>query len=254
MAIELHVFRTLSDNAGALIYEPASQACAAIDAPDAAPILDAAKAKGWTISDIFVTHAHADHTQGVAELKDATGATVCGPADAQDTAALDRILGEGDTVPFGRDAFEIWHTPGHSSGHLSFVSMAGKLALVGDVVFVMGCGRVQPGQMDAMWTSLSRLMALPDDIRVVGGHDYTLANARFAASVDPENEALKARYREAEAAKAAERFWATTTMGEEKATNPFFRAGERALAAAVGKEGAAPSEVFAALREAKNRF
>lgn len=254
MPIDLHVFRTLSDNAGALLYDPATKACAAVDAPDAAPILAAAKAKGWTISDIFVTHAHFDHTQGVAELKEATGATVCGPSDAQDSAPLDRVLSEGDSVPFGNDTFEIWHTPGHANGHLSFVSQAGKLALVGDVVFVMGCGRVQPGQMGAMWTSLSRLMALPDDVRLLGGHDYTLSNARFAISVDQANEALKARFAQAEAAKAKGDFWALTTVGEEKATNPFFRAGEGALAAAVGKVGAQPGEVFAALREAKNTF
>jgi hydroxyacylglutathione hydrolase len=254
MPIDLHVFRTLSDNAGALLHDPATGACAAVDVPDADAVLAAAKAKGWTIRDIFVTHAHHDHTQGVAELKEATGATVCGPADAQDSAPLDRILAEGDTVPFGGDAFQIWHTPGHSDGHLSFVSEAGKLALVGDVVFVMGCGRVQPGQMGAMWTSLSRLMALPDDVRLLGGHDYTLANARFAVSLDQANDALKARFAQAEAAKAEGRFWALTTVGEEKATNPFFRAGEGALAAAVGLVGAPAGEIFAALREAKNRF
>ncbi|AOO79373.1 hydroxyacylglutathione hydrolase [Bosea vaviloviae] len=254
MSLDLHIFRTLSDNAGALIFDPVTKACAAVDVPDAAPVLAAAKAKGWTISDIFVTHAHHDHTQGVAELKEATGAFVCGPADAADSAPLDRILGEGDRVELGNDSFEIWHTPGHSNGHLTFASIGAKLALVGDVVFVMGCGRVQPGQMGAMWTSLDRIMALPDDVRLITGHDYTLSNARFAIAMDPANAALKARYAEAEAAKAEGRFWALTTIGEEKATNPFFRAGEAALAAAVGKAGGAPGEVFAALREAKNAF
>ena len=163
MPLDLHVFRTLSDNAGALLHDPATKACAAVDVPDAGQVLAAAKAKGWTISDIFVTHAHHDHTQGVAELKRATGARVCGPADAADSAPLDRIIGEGDSVPLGGHGFEIWHTPGHSEGHLSFVGREAKLALVGDVVFVMGCGRVQPGRMAAMWTSLSRIMALPGD-------------------------------------------------------------------------------------------
>lgn len=254
MSLDLHVFRTLSDNAGALLFDPATKACAAVDVPDAGQVLAAAKAKGWTISDIFVTHAHHDHTQGVAELKQAMGAKVCGPADAASLAPLDRIVGEGDSVSLGGYGFEIWHTPGHSDGHLTFVGREAKLALVGDVVFVMGCGRVQPGQMAAMWTSLSRIMALPGDTRLVGGHDYTLANARFASAMDPANAALQARLAEAEAAKAAGRFWALTTVGEEAATNPFFRAGEGALAAAVGLVGAPADEVFAALREAKNRF
>lgn len=254
MPLDLHVFRTLSDNAGALLHDPATGACAAVDVPDAGQVMAVAKAKGWTISEIFVTHAHADHTQGVAELKRATGATVCGPADAADSAPLDRIVGEGDAVFLGGDGFEIWHTPGHSEGHLSFVSRSAKLALVGDVVFVMGCGRVQPGWMAAMWTSLSRLMMLPGDIRLLGGHDYTLSNARFAAAMEPANAALTARLAQAEAAKAEGRFWALTTVAEEAATNPFFRAGEGALAAAVGLVGAPAGDVFAALREAKNRF
>ncbi|HEV7257102.1 MAG TPA: hydroxyacylglutathione hydrolase [Bosea sp. (in: a-proteobacteria)] len=254
MPLDLQIFRTLSDNAGALLYDPVAKACAAVDVPDAGHVMAAAKARGWAITDIFVTHAHHDHTQGVAELKRATGARVCGPADAAASAPLDRILKEGDSVSFGGESFEIWHTPGHSDGHLSFVSLGARLALVGDVVFVMGCGRVQPGQMAAMWTSLSRLMALPGDTRLLGGHDYTLSNARFAASVDPANAVLKARLAEAEAAKAQGRFWALTTVAEEAATNPFFRAGESALAAAVGLVGAPAGDVFAALREAKNRF
>lgn len=252
--LDIHIFRTLSDNAGALILDPTTQACAAVDAPDAGQVLAAAREKGWTISDIFVTHAHADHTQGVAELKAATGARVCGPADAAGSAPLDAVLKEGDSVALGGASFQIWHTPGHSEGHLTFASAPGKLALVGDVVFVMGCGRVQPGQMAAMWTSLGRVMALPDDIRLIAGHDYTLSNARFAAAMDKTNPAVAARLKQAEAARAEGRFWALTTVGEEKATNPFFRAGEPALAAAVDLPGAPAGEVFAALREAKNRF
>ncbi|MFN3672015.1 MAG: hydroxyacylglutathione hydrolase [Bosea sp. (in: a-proteobacteria)] len=254
MTLEIHLFRTLSDNAGALIRDAESGACAAVDVPDAADVLQAAKAKGWAITDIFVTHAHHDHTQGVAALKQATGAKVCGPADAQASAALDRVVAEGDSVALGRHSFEIWHTPGHSDGHLSFVSRGGKLALVGDVVFVMGCGRVQPGQLGAMWTSLSRLMALPGDTRLITGHDYTLSNARFALAMDPANPAVQARFAEAQAAKAQGRFWALTTIAEEQATNPFFRAAEPALAASVGLPGTEPGAVFAALREAKNRF
>jgi hydroxyacylglutathione hydrolase len=254
MPLDLHVFRTLSDNAGALLHDPATGACAAVDVPDAGEMLAAAADKGWTISDIFITHAHHDHTQGVAAVKQATGANVVGPADARASAPLDKVLGEGDSVSLGGERFEIWHTPGHSDGHLSYVGRGAKLALVGDVVFVMGCGRVQPGQMDRMWTSLSRLMALPGDTRLLGGHDYTFANARFARSVDPGNAALAARFAEAEKAKAEGRFWALTTVAEEQATNPFFRAGEAALAAAVNLPHAPAGAVFAALREAKNRF
>lgn len=254
MPLDIHVFRTLSDNAGALIFEPETRCCAAVDVPDATQVLAAAREKGWTITDIFVTHAHSDHVQGVADLKQATEAFVTGPADAADSALVDRVVGEGDRVELGGHVFEIWHTPGHQEGHLTFAGAEAKLALVGDVVFVMGCGRAQPGQSAALWTSVSRVMTLPDDVRLITGHDYTAANARFALAMDPANAALQVRAAEAEAAKAAGRFWALTTIGEEKATNPFFRAGEPALAAAVGLAGAPTGQIFAALREAKNRF
>lgn len=254
MPLDIHVFRTLSDNAGALLRDPGTGACATVDVPDADEVLAAAKAKGWTISQVLVTHEHADHVQGIAALKQATGAKVFAPEAARAGAPVDVVLGESDRVSVGGYEFETWATPGHAEGHVSFIGQKAKLALVGDVVFVMGCGRVMPGRMEAMWTSLSRIMALPDATTLITGHDYTLSNARFAAAMDPSNVAVAARLAEAEAAKAEGRFWAVTTVGEEKATNPFFRAEEPALAATLGIVGKPAGEVFAALREAKNRF
>lgn len=254
MPLDIHVFRTLSDNAGALLRDPATGACATVDVPDANEVLAAAKAKGWTINQVLVTHEHADHVQGIAALKQATGAKVFAPAAARSGTPVDVVLGEGDRVSVGGYEFETWATPGHADGHVSFIGESAKLALVGDVIFVMGCGRVMPGKMEAMWTSLSRIMALPDATTLITGHDYTLSNARFAAAMDPSNAAVAARLAEAEAAKAEGRFWAVTTIGEERATNPFFRAEEPALAATLGIVGKPAGEVFAALREAKNRF
>jgi len=254
MPLDIHVFRTLSDNAGALLHDPATGACAAVDVPDAGEVLAAAKTKGWAIGQVLVTHEHADHVQGIAALKQATGAKVFAPEAARAGAPVDTVLREGDCVSVGGYEFETWATPGHAEGHVSFIGQAAKLALVGDVVFVMGCGRVMPGRMEAMWTSLSRIMALPDATTLITGHDYTLSNARFAAAMDPSNAAVAARLAEAEAAKAEGRFWAVTTVGEERATNPFFRSEEPALAATLGIVGKPAGEVFAALREAKNRF
>lgn len=254
MPLDIHVFRTLSDNAGALLRDPATGICATVDVPDAGEVLAAARAKGWTISQVLVTHEHGDHVQGIAALKQATGARVFAPAAARAGAPVDVVIGEGDHVALGGHDFGVWATPGHAEGHVSLVSAAAALALVGDVVFVMGCGRVMPGRMEAMWTSLSRIMALPAATTLITGHDYTLSNARFAAAMDPSNPEVAARLAEAEAAKAAGRFWAVTTIAQEKATNPFFRAGEGALAATLGLVGKPAGEVFAALREAKNKF
>ncbi|MEN5081981.1 hydroxyacylglutathione hydrolase [Bosea sp. TWI1241] len=254
MALDIHVFRTLSDNTGALLRDPASGICAAVDVPDAEAVLAAAKEKGWEISRVLVTHEHADHVQGIAALKQATGAQVFAPAAAREGAPVDTVIAEGDSVSVGDYPFAVWATPGHAEGHLSLVSSRAALALVGDVVFVMGCGRVMPGRMEAMWTSVSRIMELPEATTLITGHDYTLSNARFAAAMDPANPAVASRLAEAEAAKESGRFWSVTTVGEEKASNPFFRAGQEALAATLGLVGKPAGAVFAALREAKNRF
>jgi hydroxyacylglutathione hydrolase len=252
MPLDLAVTRTLADNCGALIRDAATGQCAAVDAPEADQILAAAAARGWTISHLFITHEHADHVQAAAALKARTGCAVIGPAQAAASAPLDRVVGEGDTVMLGETPFAIWSTPGHAAGHLAWVSEAARLALVGDVVFVMGCGRLFGDTAELMWASLSRLMALPAEMTLVTGHDYTVANARFSAFVDPDNPAVAARAAEAERRAAAGDFWAVTTVGEERATNPFFRAGEPALMALTQSEDAATS--FATLRQMKNQF
>ncbi len=252
MSIELHVFRALSDNCGALIHDGETGLCAAVDAPDAGQVHAAAIAKGWSISHLFITHEHPDHVQGVAELARRTGCTVIGPAAAADVSPVDRIVGEGDRVDFGGHAFDIWRTPGHAAGHVAWVANEARLALVGDVVFVMGCGRLSGDTAGQMWSSISRIAALPDDVRLVTGHDYTWSNARFARAVDPGNAAVAARAAEAERRAGAGDFWAVTTIGEEKATNPYFRAGDPDLMASPGVEDAAAS--FARLRQMKNEF
>jgi hydroxyacylglutathione hydrolase len=251
---DIHIFRIGSDNAGALIRDPASGRVACVDAGEAAPVIAELKRRGWTLTDILITHEHGDHIAGVAELKAATGAKVHGP-EAASAAPLDHVVGEGDVINLGSISFDVWSTPGHSAGHLCLISRGTDIALVGDVLFVMGCGRIlSGGTASQLWHAISRFAVLPDSMLLITGHDYTLSNARFAAAMDPANAAVAARLKAAEAAKASGALWATTTLGEERATNPFIRAGEPALAASVGLVGAAPDKVFAALREAKNRF
>jgi hydroxyacylglutathione hydrolase len=254
LPLDLATFRLLSDNTGALLHDPATGACAAVDVPDATGVLAEARRRGWAVDHIFLTHEHPDHVQGVAALKAATGAQVIGPAEAAALCQVDRIVGEGDEVALGAARFAIWATPGHARGHLSWVAEAERLALVGDVLFVMGCGRLSGETAAEMFRSLARLAALPDDARLVTGHDYTHANARFARHVDPDNAALAARAAEAEAAAREGRFWSVTTLAEEKATNPYLRAHLPALARAAGREQGPPEAVFAALRQLKNGF
>jgi hydroxyacylglutathione hydrolase len=251
MPVEVHLFRCLADNCGVLLRDKATGQCATVDVADADVVLREAEAKGWTITQVMITHEHDDHIQGVPELARRTGAKVFGPAQAA-AAGLDRIVREGDRVAIGKTTFDVLALPGHSAGHVAYVSRAARLALVGDVMFVMGCGRIFGHSPDVMWASLSRLALLPQDVRVITGHDYTLSNARFALSLDPDNPALRARVQEAEHKAAAGLFWADTTIGQEKATNPFLQAHRTDVQRRLG--AIAADDAFARMREMKNTF
>jgi hydroxyacylglutathione hydrolase len=255
MPAEIRVFRCLSDNIGALIHDPATGACAAIDAPEEGPIREALEQTGWQLSDILVTHRHADHVQGIEALKRRYGCRVVAPVNAgAQVPAVDAQVREGDTVRVGELAAHVWETPGHCADHIVYWFAADRALFAGDTLFTLGCGRVMESPYAEMWHSLSRLAALPAEARVYSGHDYVISNAKFALAADPDNAALKERAAEAERAKAEDRFLIPSTIGEEKATNPFLRAGEPALARSVKMEGAEPVAVFQALREWKNRF
>ena len=255
MPAEIRVFRCLSDNIGALIHDPATGACAAIDAPEEGPIRQALEETGWRLSEILVTHRHADHVQAIEPLKSRFRCRVVAPRKAAaEVPAVDATVREGDTVRVGELSAHVWETPGHCADHIAYWFAADRALFAGDTLFTLGCGRVMESPYAEMWHSLSRLAALPNEARVYSGHDYVIANAKFALAADPDNAALKERAAEAERAKAEDRFLIPSTIGEEKATNPFLRAGEPALARAVKMEGADPGTVFQALREWKNRF
>ena len=255
MSAQIHVFRCLDDNIGALIHDPSTGACAAIDAPEEGAIMAALAETGWDLSDILVTHRHSDHIQGIEAVKQRTGCRVVAPVKAKgQVPAVDAYVREGDTVVVGDLQAHVWETPGHCADHVSYWFAADRALFCADVLFTLGCGRVLEGTYADLWNSLQRLAALPDEVKVYCGHDYTLSNARFALAADPDNAALKARAAEAEKAGAEGRFLVPTTIAQEKATNPFLRAGEPAVARSVGKEGADAATVFAALREWKNRF
>jgi len=255
MTAKTHLFRCLQDNFGVLIHDPSSGATAAIDAPEAAPVEAALQATGWRLSDILVTHHHADHTGGIAELKKRHGCRVTAPRnEAARIPAVDATVGEGDTAQVGALSARVIETPGHTAGHITYWFDKEKLAFVGDTLFSIGCGRVIEGTPTMMWASLLKLRALPDDTSLYCGHEYTLANIRFALTVEPDNAALRARGEEARRQIDAGRPTIPTTMGEEKKANVFLRADVPAVAAAVGLTGHPAAEVFAAVRERKNKF
>ena len=255
MAAETHLFMCLKDNFGVLLHDPETGATAAIDAPEAAPVEAALKAKGWKLTDILVTHHHADHTDGIVALKNRHKCRVVAPkAEAQKIPAVDETVKEGDKVSVGRLTANVIETPGHTSGHITYWFHADKLAFAGDTLFSIGCGRVIEGTPEMMWNSLLKLRDLPGDTRVYCGHEYTLANIKFAQTIEPDNKALQARAKQAAEQIAAGKMTVPTTIDEERAANVFLRADVPAVAAAVGLAGKPAAEVFAEVRARKNKF
>lgn len=254
MALIIHQFAIGSDNLGVLLHDPATGKTASIDAGEEAPIVAALQEKGWTLTDILVTHHHSDHIAALTALKERFGARVVGPlADMHRIPGIDVPVREGDHFTVGSVGFDVFETPGHTVGHVAFYSPSEAVVFAGDTMFAMGCGRLFEGTPQQMWSSLSKLAALPDATKLYCGHEYTLSNAHFAIRFDADNAALQKRVAEVEALRAKGAFTIPSTIGLEKATNPFLRAGEPALAAAMGLSGHPANEVFAALREAKNK-
>jgi hydroxyacylglutathione hydrolase len=255
MAAQIYLFPCLKDNFGVLIHDPESGATAAIDAPEAAPVEAALKKTGWRLSDILVTHHHADHTQGIGEIKSQHKCRVVAPrAEAARIAHVDETVGEGDTVRVGGLQGKVIDTPGHTAGHISYFFAADKLAFVGDTLFSIGCGRVIEGNPEMMWQSLLKLRGLPDDTQFYCGHEYTDANIRFAKTIEPNNKALNARAEQVTQLLGAGKATIPATIGAEKAENPFLRADNAEVAKSLGLDGSPAWKVFAEIRERKNRF
>jgi hydroxyacylglutathione hydrolase len=256
MALEFQQFRCLSDNFGLLAHDPATGATAALDAPEAGPILAALAEKGWSLTDIWLTHHHHDHIGAVDALKARwPGARVVGASkDAHRLPPLDLAVGEGDAVKLGESGAAVLETPGHTLGHLAYHFEEDDAVVVGDTLFSLGCGRVMEGTMPMMHETLMRLACLPGETQVFCGHEYTQANARFAVTVDPDNALLAERAQEVDALRARGAFTLPTTIARECETNPFLRAANPELQKALGFDLADPVEVFTILRERKNRF
>ena len=251
MTLQVHQFACLNDNYGFLARDQDTGQVATIDTPDAEAILRELERLGWSLTLVMNTHWHPDHAGGNARLQEATGCTIVGPQEVTRIAPLDRPVGEGDVVELGHTRFQVMETGGHTLGHITYYDAADGVAFVGDTLFALGCGRVFEGTAQQMWTSLSRLAALPDETLVYCAHEYTAANARFALSVD-DSPALKARSEAVFAARERGEPTVPTRIGAEKAANPFLRA--PALKAAMGLAAASDVEAFAAVRQAKDVF
>lgn len=254
-ALHIECFPCRSDNFGVLLHDPETLLTASIDAPEELAVVAAAERRGWKISHIFTTHHHPDHVEANLALKERYGLSIIGPAaEAKKIPGIDRTVSDGSSFLFGSNPVKVIETPGHTAGHVCYHLPEAKLLFAADTLFALGCGRLFERPAGDMWASLQKLAALPDETVVYFGHEYTLSNARFALTVDPDNPRLVARHAEIEKARAEGRFTVPTTIGLEKETNPFLRAGDPAIRAVLGMEDATNEAVFAEIRRRKDNF
>ena len=255
MTLQLLTIPCLSDNYAYLLHDPASGETAAVDVPEAGPMINALEAKGWTLSHVLLTHHHWDHIEGLSELLAAAPAQVVGAkADAKRLPPLDLAVSEGDIFRFGGEDCHILDVSGHTVGHIAFHLPVSKFVFTGDSLMALGCGRVFEGTFPQMWASLCKLAALPSDTVVCSGHEYTQANAKFALTVDPGNLALISRAKAVDEARAQGLPTVPSSLQEELETNPFLRADDAEIQANLGMSGADPAAVFAEIRSRKDRF
>lgn len=229
----------LSDNYVWLVHEPASGKTMVVDPSVAGPVLAAAEVRAWRITDIWNTHWHPDHTGGNAEIKAKTGCTITGPAaEAARIPTLDVQVSEGDRVTLGEVVADVLDVPAHTAGHIAYYFATEAAAFVGDTLFAMGCGRLFEGTAAQMFDNMQKLAQLPDSTTVYCAHEYTQSNGRYALVAEPDNADIARRMTQVDAMRARGEATVPTTIGLERATNPFMRASsvEQLAARRVAKD------------------
>lgn len=255
MPLEIVTVPCLKDNYAYLLHDPDTGATAVIDVPDPAPIQQALEQRGWSLTDILITHHHWDHVDGVEALKKETGALVVGAAaDAHRLPPLDLAVAEGDSVTVGSQTGQVLDVSGHTVGHIAYYFAQSEAVFTADSLMALGCGRLFEGTPEMMWVSLSKLAALPAATMVYSGHEYTASNAKFALTIEPANPALISRSQAIAEARAAGRPTVPSALSEELTTNPFLRANLPEVKESVGLPDAPDAAVFAEIRRRKDNF
>lgn len=257
MALEILTVPCLQDNYAYLIHDAATGETALVDIPEAAPILAALQARDWQLTDVLLTHHHWDHIDGLPDLLAGlkTKPRIWGAAaDAHRLPPLDHALKDGETVTICGEAVQIFDLSGHTIGHIAFYFPTSEALFSGDSLMVMGCGRLFEGTPAQMWTSLQKLAPLPDATRLFSGHEYTASNIRFALALEPTNAGLILLSDRVDALRAEHTPTIPTTLAQERNLNPFLRAPNPDMKAALGLSGAADVDVFTEIRARKDKF
>ena len=255
MTVQIVTVPCLTDNYAFLIHDAASGQTALVDVPDAPPVNAELAARGWKLGTVLITHHHADHVQGLDALSGRDGVRVVGHAeDAHRLPRLDRTVRAGDVFEVCGQPCHVIEAGGHTLGHIAYHMPQAGAVFTADSLMAFGCGRVFEGTMPQMYASLQRLAALDPETLVYSGHEYTQANGRFAAALEPGNRAVAARVVSVAQMRAAGAATVPSSLAEELRTNPYLRCDDPALAAAVGLSGADPVDVFAEIRRRKDRF
>jgi hydroxyacylglutathione hydrolase len=255
MPFDLITIPCLSDNYAYLLRDHASGEVAVIDVPEAGPIASELAARGWTLSQVWITHHHWDHLDGLADLLADHPAQVVGAAaDANRLPKLDVAVTEGDTIHLGALTAVIFDVSGHTMNHIAFYVPQASAAFTADSLMALGCGRLFEGTPDQMWDSMQKLMALPVDTTICSGHEYTASNAKFALTVDPDNAALISRVTDITTARAKGQATVPSLLSTELETNPFLRAADPGIRATLGMPNATDAEVFTEIRTRKDTF
>lgn len=255
MPLQLETFPALDDNYAFLLHDPKSGATACIDVPDAAPISDMLTARGWTLSDVWLTHHHWDHVDELPNLLAKHPAKVTGHgADAHRLPPLDVQVADGDRFTFGGEEVHVLDVSGHTVGHIAYNLPTSGIAFTADSLMALGCGRLFEGTPAQMFDSLQKLANLPPETIICSGHEYAEANAKFAVTVDPNNPELTSRISQIKSARAAGQPTVPSTLALELATNPYLRVDDAGIRATLDMADATDLAVFTEIRARKDRF
>ena len=253
--IEIEIVPALSDNYIYIVHNQNKSLTAVIDPGEAEPVNKTLKEKNWELNQIINTHHHYDHTAGNDTLIKASNAKLIAPLyDKQRIQDVDQYVSDKDSIQIAGFDAEVIYTPGHTLGHVCYYLKNEKVLFSGDTLFHLGCGRVFEGTMEDMKNSLKKLVDLPDDITVFCGHEYTLSNAKFCISLEPNNNDLNKKYEEILNLRNDKKPTIPFNLGEEKKLNPFLKFDNQEFKNSINLNNSNEIETFKFVRNKKDNF